>query len=198
MTVQEYAESMNYTVQDVLNKCKELGVNVSQKDDLLDDDAIVMLDNTMFSLDEEDDLQIETEEEEIIVDRMMEDNRVNTIAKSDVNKKEKFNKLLDKYPKLDGIHYFEVSADILQGLKEKINGSQIKLNGWGGGTFFFAFEENLIPHNPYLEARYKITVNNNAAESVSIRKMNSLFNAIRNSTQGILTAFMDSQCFTDD
>ena len=92
MTVQDYAESMNYTVQDVLNKCKELGVNVSQKDDLLDDDAIVMLDNTMFSLDDEDNLQIETEEEEIIVDRMMEDNRVNTIAKSDVNKKEKFNK----------------------------------------------------------------------------------------------------------
>ena len=56
MTVQDYAESMNYTVQDVLNKCKELGIKVNQKDDLLDDDAIVMLDNTMFSLDEEDDL----------------------------------------------------------------------------------------------------------------------------------------------
>ena len=96
MTVQEYAESMNYTVQDVLNKCKELGIKANQKDDLLDDDAIVMLDNTMFSLDEEDDLQIETEEEEIIVDRMMEDNRVNTIAKSDVNKKEKFNKNKNK------------------------------------------------------------------------------------------------------
>ncbi|MCR5482996.1 MAG: translation initiation factor IF-2 [Bacilli bacterium] len=96
MTVQDYAESMNYTVQDVLNKCKELGVNVSQKDDLLDDDAIVMLDNTMFSLDDEDDLQIETEDEEIIVDRMMEDNRVNTIAKTDVNKKEKFNKNKNK------------------------------------------------------------------------------------------------------
>ena len=96
MTVQDYAESMNYTVQDVLNKCKELGVNVSQKDDLLDDDAIVMLDNTMFSLDDEDDLQIETEDEEIIVDRMMEDNRVSTIAKSDINKKEKFNKNKNK------------------------------------------------------------------------------------------------------
>ena len=26
MTVQEYAEEMNFTVQDVLNKCKELGL----------------------------------------------------------------------------------------------------------------------------------------------------------------------------
>ncbi len=114
------------------------------------------------------------------------------------SEKDKLNKLLDKYPKLDGIHYFEVSADMLQNLKEKIKGSQIKLNGWSGGAFFFTFEENLIPHNPYLEARYKIIINNNAAGSVSIRKMNSLFNAIKNSTQGILTAFMDSQDFTDD
>ena len=96
MTVQDYAESMNYTVQDVLNKCKELGVNVSSKDDLLDDDTIVMLDNTMFSLDDENDLQIETEDEEVIVDRIMEDNRVNTIAKNNVTSKEKFNKNKNK------------------------------------------------------------------------------------------------------
>ena len=38
MTVQDYAESMNYTVQDVLNKCKELGIKATQKDDMLDDE----------------------------------------------------------------------------------------------------------------------------------------------------------------
>ena len=96
MTVQDYAESMNYTVQDVLNKCKELGVNVSSKDDLLDDDTIVMLDNTMFNLDDENDLQIETEDEEVIVDRIMEDNRVNTISKNITTTKEKFNKNKNK------------------------------------------------------------------------------------------------------
>ena len=96
MTVQDYAESMNYTVQDVLNKCKELGVNVSGKDDFLDDDTIVMLDNTMFNLDDENDLQIETEDEEVIVDRIMEDNRVNTISKNITTTKEKFNKNKNK------------------------------------------------------------------------------------------------------
>ena len=124
MTVQEYAESMNYTVQDVLNKCKELGVNVSQKDDLLDDDAIVMLDNTMFSLDEEDDLQIETEEEEIIVDRMMEDNRVNTIAKSDVNKKEKFNKNKNKQSSESIAKEFQNKKKEMYKNKEKLQSNE--------------------------------------------------------------------------
>ena len=96
MTVQEYAESMNYTVQDVLNKCKELGVNVSNKDDLIDDDTIVMLDNTMFSVEDEDTLNIETEDEEEIVDKMMNDNRVSTISKNVTTTKEKFNKNKNK------------------------------------------------------------------------------------------------------
>lgn len=124
MTVQDYAESMNYTVQDVLNKCKELGVNVSQKDDLLDDDAIVMLDNTMFSLDEEDDLQIETEEEEIIVDRMMEDNRVSTIAKSDVNKKEKFNKNKNKQSSESIAKEFQNKKKEMYKNKEKLQSNE--------------------------------------------------------------------------
>ena len=96
MTVQEYAESMNYTVQDVLNKCRELGVNVSNKDDYIDDDTIVMLDNTMFSVEDEDTLNIETEDEEEIVDRMMTDNRVSTISKNVTTNKEKFNKNKNK------------------------------------------------------------------------------------------------------
>ena len=124
MTVQEYAESMNYTVQDVLNKCKELGIKVNQKDDLLDDDAIVMLDNTMFSLDEEDDLQIETEEEEIIVDRMMEDNRVNTIAKSDVNKKEKFNKNKNKQSSESIAKEFQNKKKEMYKNKEKLQSNE--------------------------------------------------------------------------
>ena len=124
MTVQDYAESMNYTVQDVLNKCKELGVNVSQKDDLLDDDAIVMLDNTMFSLDDEDDLQIETEDEEIIVDRMMEDNRVSTIAKSDINKKEKFNKNKNKQSSESIAKEFQNKKKEMYKNKEKLQSNE--------------------------------------------------------------------------
>ena len=31
MTVQDYAEDMNFTVQDVLNKCEELGIKANLK-----------------------------------------------------------------------------------------------------------------------------------------------------------------------
>jgi translation initiation factor IF-2 len=47
MSIKDYANDMGYTVQEVLNKCKELGINVKTATDYLDDDAIVMLDNTM-------------------------------------------------------------------------------------------------------------------------------------------------------
>ena len=47
MSVKEYAGDMNYTVQEVLKKCKELGLKINNADDILDDDAIIMLDNSM-------------------------------------------------------------------------------------------------------------------------------------------------------
>ena len=45
MSVLEYAEDVNRTVENILNKCKELGIDVSSEDDLLDEDAIILLDN---------------------------------------------------------------------------------------------------------------------------------------------------------
>lgn len=46
MTVNEYAEDMNKTIDDVLNKCKVLGIVATDADTELDDDAIVLLDNS--------------------------------------------------------------------------------------------------------------------------------------------------------
>lgn len=54
MTVLEYAEDVNKSVKEILNKCMELNIDVSLDDDLLDEDAIVMLDNNLdFDGDEE-------------------------------------------------------------------------------------------------------------------------------------------------
>ena len=47
MSIKEYANEMNYTVQEVLNKCKELGIKANDASYILDDDAIIMLDNSM-------------------------------------------------------------------------------------------------------------------------------------------------------
>ena len=45
MSVLEYSEDVSLSVKTILDLCNKLNINVSDKDDLLDDDAIIVLDN---------------------------------------------------------------------------------------------------------------------------------------------------------
>ena len=76
MSVQDYAEDMNFTVQDVLNKCKELGIKVSSKDEMLDDEAIIMLDNCMNLINSDAELNFEEADaiDDVVEDIMLDDN----------------------------------------------------------------------------------------------------------------------------
>ena len=47
MSIKEYAESMGCTVQEILNKCKELGIKADSKDTFLEDDDIIVFDNAI-------------------------------------------------------------------------------------------------------------------------------------------------------
>lgn len=47
MSIQEYATEMGYTVQEVLNQCKELGIKKTKASDVLTDDDVIVLDNSM-------------------------------------------------------------------------------------------------------------------------------------------------------
>ena len=62
MSVQEYASDVNRTVEYVLRKCNELGINVNDVDDLLEEEDIIILDNNL------DDETIIDETEEIAQD----------------------------------------------------------------------------------------------------------------------------------
>ncbi len=62
MSVLEYAQDVNRTVQWVLEKCKELNIEVTTEEDLLDEDAIIILDNNL-----ETDEEIEEAYEEKII-----------------------------------------------------------------------------------------------------------------------------------
>ncbi len=97
-TVQEYAEDMNFTVQDVLNKCKELGIKASSKDDKLDDDAIVMLDNCMNLISSDTELDFEESDaiDDVVEDIMLNENiksihDAHTVRTEKVKKKETSN-----------------------------------------------------------------------------------------------------------
>ena len=57
MSVLEYASDVSLEVEVILKLCKRLGINVNSKDDILDDDSIIMLDNEIengiYNLDNE-------------------------------------------------------------------------------------------------------------------------------------------------
>lgn len=85
MSVLEYAQDVNKTVEEILKKCKDLGISVDGEDDLLDEEGITLLDNvvnTPLEVDEDealDDLVEEIiESEEIEVD--------NTVKKQKLKK----------------------------------------------------------------------------------------------------------------
>ena len=86
MSVLEYAEDVNRKVGDILNKCKELGINVNSNDDELTEDDIVLLDNSLDDLDEmlDDIVEEIIEKEEIDAD--------NTVKKQKLKKKNDNNK----------------------------------------------------------------------------------------------------------
>ena len=58
MTVLEYATDVNKNVEDILDKCRELGIDVDSEDSELDEEAIIMLDNNL-----DDDTTLELDEE---------------------------------------------------------------------------------------------------------------------------------------
>ena len=67
MTVYEYASDMNRTVDEILNLCQKLGIKVSNKDDELSDDDIILLDNEIENTE-----SINDEEETVDGDNLLD------------------------------------------------------------------------------------------------------------------------------
>ena len=67
MSVSEYALDVDKSVSEILNLCKKLELSISNEDDMLSDDDIIMLDNELASLESEeveDEVPEESEEDE--------------------------------------------------------------------------------------------------------------------------------------
>ena len=90
MSVLEYANDVNKSVSEILNKCKELGINVSNENDELEEDDIIMLDNASFDEEEalDDIAQNIIEKENIAVE--------NTSKKQKLKKKNDYTKSTKK------------------------------------------------------------------------------------------------------
>ena len=88
MSVREYAEDINQNVSLVLAKCLELDIDVKTEEDLLDEEAIIMLDNSF------DEISEEAEDEEIEEEVALEEREMKSV-KADKKKPTKLSKKLD-------------------------------------------------------------------------------------------------------
>ena len=71
MSVREYAEDVGISIENLLELCSKLDIKATSEDDMLDDEAIIILDNEIANTEEleedtyEEDTDIEEEELEI-------------------------------------------------------------------------------------------------------------------------------------
>ena len=92
MSIKDYANEMNFTIQEVLNQCKELGIKANDGNFMLSDDDIIMLDNSMnlISTDSEanfDDIDALDD----AVDEILGDQKDYTVKKQKLKKKKNQN-----------------------------------------------------------------------------------------------------------
>ncbi len=87
MSVLEYAEDMNKKVEEVLKMCESLGIKVAKADDLLDDDAIVELDNA-FANESDEDTSSDVLVDEEIIKKMDEDDYYDDAIDTLIDKKD--------------------------------------------------------------------------------------------------------------
>lgn len=91
MSVKEYAEDVSVNVTRILELCTKLGINANDEEDMLDDDAIIMLDNEIENGNEEESEEQETEEleNEELAEEIEENTNIKTETKKSNNKKKK-------------------------------------------------------------------------------------------------------------
>lgn len=94
MEVKKYAEEMGFTVQEVIDHSKDLGIKITSGDDYLDDDAIIMLDNSMNLI--STDSEINIEEEEILDELAQEIMEDANLRKSNIASDESETKITKK------------------------------------------------------------------------------------------------------
>ncbi len=88
MSVLEYANDMNKDVNEILKMCEKLNIKVSSGDDMLDDDAIVELDNAFQNEESKDTTTNELEQDEEIIKKIEEDDYYDEVVDTLIDKKD--------------------------------------------------------------------------------------------------------------
>ena len=103
MSILEYANDVNKSVQEILDKCRELNISAENEEDMLDEDAITELDyfftmdNDEETIEEDNYEEIDDELEEELIEK--EKKKINDLTK-DNKKKQTNNKLANSKKEL--------------------------------------------------------------------------------------------------
>ena len=100
MSVKEYSIDVNKSIEEILNLCKTLNINATNEDDMLDDDAIIMLDNEIANISEEETVDNDFDSEEF-EDSYLEELDEIEKSKKNITKKKKKNNDVNKEDKED-------------------------------------------------------------------------------------------------
>ncbi len=85
MSVFEYALDVEKSVEEILKKCKELGIDATTDEDMLDEDAITELDNAIAQEPSEEDYDEIDEMEDELIEK--EKNKIENITSNNKNRK---------------------------------------------------------------------------------------------------------------
>ena len=134
MSVREYASDVSLSVEAILKLCKKLDIKVSNEDDMLDDDAIIMLDNEIANgseieedadivddalVEEIDDNDDYSEDVELVVEETKANKKVSGKKKAKQNQNNKVNKKND---------FLEQRKEMYKH-KDKLKSNTVELDG---------------------------------------------------------------------
>lgn len=91
MSVKEYSIDVNKSIEEILKLCKTLSINATNEDDMLDDDAIIMLDNEIANMSEEEEENNDFDSEEFEDSYLEELEEIEEHKENNVKKKKKNN-----------------------------------------------------------------------------------------------------------
>lgn len=91
MSVKEYSIDVNKSIEEILKLCKTLSINATNEDDMLDDDAIIMLDNEIANMSEEEEENNDFDSEEFEDNYLEELEEIEEHKENNVKKKKKNN-----------------------------------------------------------------------------------------------------------
>ena len=122
MLVKDYAQDVNKTVEEIIELCKELGIEVEDENTLLDDENIILLDNNIDDSEEETNELTEEEEVEDTAEELAQE------TKFDLDNNKTFEKVKKKTTSKENKKEFLKERKKIYKHREKLQSNEVELS----------------------------------------------------------------------